>query len=287
MKSDLEKEAIDDWNSLEFQEWAISRALVDKFEDRVYDLRKYGFSFITALLTAQAILVPSSIFTGPDNAPLPDGIKAAVFGVTLLLILTVLLFEKSYRLLQRAAEQRTKVLEARLNLELIEKISYQYNFRNVWCYKLFIYVFLIAATIILAYFIIPNHYYALILAILSYLGLLSIEISIHLKPHLNKSEPGDDWTIDKVECQQGEKVGITLTNFNEKERILHSDDVICKIKDKDGYHVLSKLAGAKIEIPVAHNYTWLLDTTNLKEGIYQIIVEDKYPLKRKIRIINE
>jgi len=39
-------------------EWQTIRELLFKFDSLVHDIRKYGFSFVTALLTAQAILVP-------------------------------------------------------------------------------------------------------------------------------------------------------------------------------------------------------------------------------------
>jgi len=43
------------------EEWKVARQATDKFDEKLSDLRKYGFSFITGLITAQGIFGFSEI----------------------------------------------------------------------------------------------------------------------------------------------------------------------------------------------------------------------------------
>lgn len=49
-------------NDIALEEWKVARAATDKFDGMLSDLRKYSFSFITGLITAQAIFG----FSGKD-----------------------------------------------------------------------------------------------------------------------------------------------------------------------------------------------------------------------------
>ena len=64
------------------EEWKVARELLASFDDRLDNLRKYGFSFLTALLTADSILLPGSVPALADKA-LSDPVKLAVLVVTL------------------------------------------------------------------------------------------------------------------------------------------------------------------------------------------------------------
>lgn len=198
-------------NDINFQEWNSTRDLLDKFGDRIFELRKYGFSFITALLTAQAILIPN---LGLVNDKVPNEVKFAVIGVTILLILTLSLFEKSYQILMDAADRRALIIEARLNLELLETVCHQSKHDKVYLYNLLVYAFFIAGSILLALAILPQIFYIWLieLAIFSYGALLAIHILKFLDP--NKDRPGIDWTLGNVECYKGDEVEIICTNFD-------------------------------------------------------------------------
>lgn len=108
------------------KEWSAARDVLDKFDERMHDLRKYGFSFVTALIAAEALLKV-------DN--LSNHIKLTVIWVTLGLIIALRLFEQNYQNFQEAAAKRAESIEKRLNIELTEVLSQIYVERKMWRYR--------------------------------------------------------------------------------------------------------------------------------------------------------
>ncbi|WP_277896909.1 hypothetical protein [Methanobacterium formicicum] len=169
------------------KEWATTRELLGKYDDKIHDLRKYGFSFITALLTAQALLIRGDVNPLSDSTVLPDFVKAVVIGITILLILALAFFEKNYKVIQEAAVERALILEKTLNLELTESISYVFKNENAQKYKFYVYVLfvlganLLAIAIIIPYSsIIPFTIYMTILMLASIFSLLLIKSNSQL-----------------------------------------------------------------------------------------------------------
>src|SRR5213076_1903848 len=103
-------------------EWKVARDLVTKCDDRTMALRKTGFGFITALITAESILA-----TGAAGKELSHSGKYAVVLVTLLLLVLLRLVERQGQLVQEAAALRANILERALNLGLTEVISDKYH----------------------------------------------------------------------------------------------------------------------------------------------------------------
>jgi len=122
-------------------EWKQARDVLKHFDEKLHDLRKYGFTFLTGLLAVESILIPTSFVTTIEK--IPDSAKFAIFTVTLILIIALHLLDRNYVVFQQAANTRAKVLERELNLELSEIISIRYaNFgiknRVLTVYLLFI-----------------------------------------------------------------------------------------------------------------------------------------------------
>lgn len=282
-------------NNIDFEEWKAARNSIDKFDQYVYDLRKYGFTFITALLTAQAILIPGNISASFNSAYIPTFTKIAVIIVTLVLIIAVALFEKHILIMQRAAAQRALVLERRLNMELTEIISYQFTFNKGNTYKHYIYLLLVIGTLILAYSLPlnPNPIWNFIIVLVLFILTFACFKKIHSGFQFKRAIPNEDWTINKLVCQQGEKVGITVTNFSENIMTLERDENAWIIEKEDPDMTPQEIDKQKImeEIKVTikirggQSFTWLWDTKNVEEGIYRVIPRDyDQPLHRRIRI---
>src|SRR2546428_4149451 len=130
------------------------------FEDHLHDLRKYSFSFLTALLTAESILIP-----GPSTivGTVPDLVKLTVMLVTLLLVICVRLLERRYELFEEAGAMRARIIENSLNLSLTELISvsadrlgkgYQYVHRVYYLFELGI--------VLLSLSILPIYYFGVV-----------------------------------------------------------------------------------------------------------------------------
>ena len=127
-------------------EWSASREVIAKLDDRITDLRKTGFTLVTALFAIGGLI---SKFVGTSGTILTPPVQFAIILVTLVLIVTLFLMDDMYRSEQRAAEFRARVLETRLNLELTVTTTYLYQRAKMgkvikWVYA----AFLIGATLL-------------------------------------------------------------------------------------------------------------------------------------------
>lgn len=113
-------------------EWKAARDIFDKFDDRINDIRKFGFTFLSGLITADAL---TKLFNATD-----DRVRLGVVGITLLLTVALLVLDKNYQLFQFAAGIRAKVLETRLNLELTETIGFRSDMDKFKNYVLAVYL---------------------------------------------------------------------------------------------------------------------------------------------------
>jgi hypothetical protein len=293
-----------DGNVLE--EWKSVREILAKFDDRILDLRKIGFSLLTALLAAQSLLIPSFYQT----SSLPPAIKLTVIVATLLLIVTVRLIEKNYELFQEAAATRAVVLERDLNLEITETISERSrsdHFARIvsWVYI----VFAIVAGVVGYFIILPSYQMSeifhlglflrrtqlLVLMVLVTIGcIVWIGRTGLAFSHHGRDKSGElqlipvDWTIDRLACKRGDFVRITLTNLDDPEhqRNIHfrKDETVCEISTEDS--TWSQVKGATNEIKAKsdinilpqESYSWFWDTRSALKGKgpvrYKVVVKE-------------
>jgi hypothetical protein len=85
--------------------------MIDAFEDKLDGLRKWGFTFISGLLSADALL------GRVNGTTIAAYVKVAALGVAAILILIMRFLDRNYQLYQRAAE-----LEGILNFRLEKTI---------------------------------------------------------------------------------------------------------------------------------------------------------------------
>lgn len=283
-----------DYENQDYREWVMVRNSIDKFDGYTVDIRKYGFTFITGIITAQAILTPT---------PVSYPVKFSVIIVTMALILAIALFEQYIRIMQRAAVQRALILERRLNIELTELIGFQYELNHGEYFKYALYIVFIFGTSLFAFFIIGINTNELLINQLPYgqkieiIGVMILFVSSIIGLFIifdvykyKYRNDGEDWTVDKVVCQRGENVRITLTNIG-KEKMSIDPCSMVEIKREDNKKLPQKVYHCNlyhhIEIGPGNNYTWLLNTSKCSAGIYQICPKHReYPLQRKIMILD-
>src|SRR5207247_1278256 len=82
-------------DDLRFKEWSECRSSIGRFDVILVDLRKIGFSLITALLSASAFLGFLGIQTAPTGAAPPIEVRTAVF-VTIMGLIAALFFVDNY-----------------------------------------------------------------------------------------------------------------------------------------------------------------------------------------------
>ena len=279
----------DDDSSHFLKEWEATRDVLKTFDGHLHDLRKYGFSFITALLAGSAILfttwVRQPIYDDygaviVEGELFPEHIKAAILGVTLLLILGIFIIDVYYRNFQRSANIRSRVLEKVLNIELSDTITQRYRSGGYQYVVSGVYFIFIIGVCFLGRAVLSNS------LIWLYLGaLVSGLIVLFLSPgfwFVHYDYGWMDWILDRLECEFGDEVRIILTNIGSEESDpIPAGEVMWKLfKEGENDPLRSGVAPDKFVIPPFHNYMWELKTGEDKEtgvmglevGIYRIEV---------------
>jgi hypothetical protein len=271
------------------KEWETARTLLSFFDDKLYDLRKVGFTFITALIAAQGLL------SGVETEKWPDAIKFAVLLVTILLIVGLTIIERNFIVIQRAGGTRARVLERTINLELSEIIGQRFRSAGLEKFATGLYTFFVFVVLLLGWFTLGSLPFQL--AILA-VALLAIAAIFLIRNFITVDYPYGklDWTIDPLVCTQGDEVGITLTNLDEDQPLKFTatdkaTKVMWDIRKEGEQESVSKDQGIikkDLEIPPNDSYTWLWSTGTCC-GVYRVYRATKTSekpvlLKRKILI---
>src|SRR5215471_16839665 len=130
-----------------FDEWKEARRQITDLDDTLAGLRKYGFSFITALLAADSILGQATVNAAAVITP---EVKLAVFISTLILVIGLYATDNFYSIVQRGASARARQIEDHFGKGgLTETISKFYGQKSLWLYIEFLYItFSLAAEIL-------------------------------------------------------------------------------------------------------------------------------------------
>jgi hypothetical protein len=99
-------------------EWKECRTSIDRFDKLIVDVRKYGFTLITGLLTASAFA-----FVKLDSVPVPDAARVGVSLVLMVLVLGLFTVDRYLEILLRSAVTRARILEIALDFRLTHMIS--------------------------------------------------------------------------------------------------------------------------------------------------------------------
>jgi len=176
-----------------FDEWKESRDLISKLDDILSDLRKYGFTFITALLAADSILGQASSSATLEISP---QVKLATFASTLILVAGLYATDGFYRVVQKGAVERAKEIEDHFKrtISLTHKISQYYGMMHLWLYVEALYVFFALATEVLGLIVLyPSNSLMALITVATAMTLLFIYFLSRVgKPpnfrHFRKSE---------------------------------------------------------------------------------------------------
>lgn len=274
-------------------EWQTIRDLMKAFDDRIHDLRKYGISFITTLLTAQSLLLPSSLVSNAINSNITDYVKLGILSITLVLVIALRQIERVYQLYQTAANLRGIIVERRLNIELGETMTDRSARFRMSDKITRIYVLFALADAGIGLFVLDSPFYKLLLSALA--GGVSLWLWRIGKSQLTyKREAAEDWSFDRTECKQEQTVKITLTNLSQRKpqsaflKLFHKrprnqsiefagGDLVCGIRlaltesDVSGPSAIEWIrTGESVSIPPLDYYSWFLPIMGKEPGIYEV-----------------
>lgn len=221
-------------NENQMKEWDKAREVLKDYDDRLHELRKYGFSFLTGLLTvdvfASRILtktvtespegITKTTETGSSVTAIPELFNLCIFIVTLLLIIALHLLDKNYRVYQQAANTRACVIERKLNLELSETITQRHKSGNIDLNVFFVYFLFITGTAGLGGAILYPKWNliwwligcAVVTLVVTIFQSIILKVAFKNKDPKNK-ELTEDWIVSPLECNRAEEIRITLNNF--------------------------------------------------------------------------
>jgi membrane protein implicated in regulation of membrane protease activity len=244
-------------------EWKTARDVFDKFDDRISDLRKFGFTFLSGLIAADAL---TKLWTAPD-----DRIRLGVVGITLLLTVALMVLDKNYELFQCAAGIRAKILEVRLNLELTETIGFRSGMDKFRDYVLAVYLaFAGVAGLVGILLFYTKVTYLLATSVFTIITAVFIYLINRIQPNLERQV---DWSFDQTTCELGEKVRITVTNLCPKKSVSFSKGKSVWVVRKEGgtEDIYSEPNPEGIVIAGGNNFSWEVSTDKLEgPGIYRV-----------------
>jgi hypothetical protein len=245
-------------------EWKEARSVLARFDNNLHDLRKYGFSFVTALLAANGLISVGGTSTVTAE------VKASILVVTMGLIFTLKLLDRHYLCFENAASLRCRILEDRLNLELTGDIAYFYKLEHWWANVLALYLVFIGLTAGLGIAIFWNQTLFLDAIIIAAVVFAVLIIVIELIKSASKDL--QDWTVDLKIVSQGTPLRITYTNLNSKERKRPGTFTLwwtVKPLQVKNLKELTEERPMKVKLKFFENHVWLWETAQVEPGLYE------------------
>jgi hypothetical protein len=263
-------------SSPQLEEWKAARDVVAAFDDRLDGLRRYGFTFITGLLTAQSLL-ESNLILGTSSTGtniVQPSVKVAVILATMILIIALRLLDRGYIVQQKAAIKRAIGIEKCLNLGLTETIFDAYHQDRLWLFIPVLYGLFAVGAGLLGWFLIAGDSwaeYSIIAATLATLIWIVLIQLIRLEGILH--------TFDKLKVTKGNKLIVTATNIGETRMLIPSSSFIWHMERQDGCQdakALSEQVIAKeitLEEDEAYQIPWDTAPEEVLPGFYRFAVK--------------
>lgn len=260
-----------------FSEWTTARDILTEYDGMLHDLRKYGFSFLTALLAAESVLVPTIVSkSGVEGGTvLPNSVKVAVLVVNFLLIILLRLLDRNYEVFQDAAATRALVLEKKLNLELTEIISVRYNGSHVRSYITGLYAAFVLGVYGIGWVVLSPDWLSIeILTAFFVVSIFFVAFVFGQQVRVLYPCGRIDWSISRLDCRVGDEIEITLTNLFERPISFQPGCVMWDLRKQNSTkseHTEQIPVSGELTIRAGDSYTWIWKAEQIGDiGIHQI-----------------
>ena len=242
-------------------EWGECRTTIGRFDVYITDLRKYGFTFITGLLATTGFL------TRTGSETFTPVVKLGVLFTTLALIVVLSFLDQQYRLLQRSATIRARILEHALNMDLTSAMAF-YRQRNRFASNIFLVYFGLAlSALTLGMFVIATP--PVLLAGL--LGGFGVSALLILLSGLSTLGAAVDWSVDAKVVTVGTPVRLSFTNLLSTvggSSILFS--IGWEVTGESSSGTTTAKGSFEPSLPYFRSFDWIWTTRGCKPGLYAI-----------------
>jgi hypothetical protein len=223
-----------------WREWQKARDIIDKCEDRMHDVRKSGFSVVSGLLTAGALLGGKLDESTQDRAGLPLSV------MFLALLVGVAVAEKQAMITLQGAASRCRFLESLSPVELTEAITYRFGMERWHRYTVLLYVLFGIAGALVGLTLVKGFWAPL--AIVGFGATYFVALT-RLYSWQPSAGPGADIFLDRVECEVDEFITIALMNHSGVPQQLWPTVIqVQQVLDKSGKSV--NPSPTLLELPV-------------------------------------
>ena len=251
--------------SASLTEWQAARDALTSSDNNLHDLRKWGFSFVTGLLTVDAVFAHISSWW-----------KVAALAGTYVLITALVVVDRNYHALQDALAQRAGLIERRSGLDLTQVITYYYTKRKVWFFYAVVYGLFDLAVLVIGLLVLANVTAEIVLGATYVLATLAIVV---VGSFLNRT-PWVDFGVDSFVYTKGEDILVTLTNLGGRDLVVKEDDWgvyregdidmkeqirVKSLKPQDGAIVCN------LTMKPTAEHRWKVSTESLDEGLYRVV----------------
>lgn len=207
--------------------------------------------------------------TSNANEYVPSGIKLAIIVATLLLLLSLVILDRTNSINRKGAAARARIIERQIGMELTEDISeFRNELNNVYKWIGGIYISFVLATGVLGIMILRYGPF-----IFQVLDLVAIAVSLYALILMipRASYRAVDWSLNRYSCQAGEQLEIWMTNFTPLTlETLHPDDklwVLESLIDPNGpsRSNLDCKGSRKVKVRPNESWIWIVETGKTKD----------------------
>lgn len=133
-------------NTPEFEEWKGCRSSIARFDEAVLNIREYGFTLLTLLISADGFLYSKL----ESDSSKQTGAIAGICIALMLLVLSLFRVDRFHEVFLRAAVGRSEELEKSLGMKLSAQISQYSKECKTETWGVRVYISFIVANILLA-----------------------------------------------------------------------------------------------------------------------------------------
>jgi 5'-nucleotidase (lipoprotein e(P4) family) len=229
-------------------EWARGRDAIDKCDERIDGIRKQGLTFLTGLLTAQAVVGATGwVKEGSGRT----AVSFAVLAFSLVVVLAVRLFEKQNQVLQAAVAARCLVIESYLTAELTDTITDRHT-RQRWPLLTFLLYLSFGALALVLYEGLQGHATPWrpstngVVALVVFAAALAVLSIVDLRATCVR---GLDWSVSRTVVRPGDSLQVRVVNLDRRPRRLPSYPRVVKVT---GTLEAGVAAAAQPHVPEKH-----------------------------------